>query len=340
MSEKRRNWKADSLQHLLSTISFVQRALLAEKTIQDGGVVFGAALCKDLRVRHMMTDSLKGISQLRGAKYVQSDIGDCYRQVKVFLEDGKTVLFSGTPCQVDALGRFLGKTYDKLLTVDILCHGVPSPAVLRKFVESREKTTGKKAISINFREKDPGWSAFSTSILYEDGTKEIDNSFYYFFVRDFCVRESCAQCLYSSTKRVGDITLGDFWGYREAGPEHIEDDDRGISLVSINNKIGEAAFRSLKGKLDFAARTREEATKSNPILLRPFVPNERAAEFWSDFPEMEWDMLTEKYAIPREKKRDHLSAADRAYYAVPYKKRHMRHLLSCAKRSIIKKLGR
>lgn len=318
-------------------------SLLAEKTLREGGVVFGAAMDGNLRVRHMMADTEEKLDLLRGSKYVQSEIGDSYKQAKECLEQGRPVLFSGTPCQVDALQHFLGKEYEKLLTVDILCHGVPSPAVLRKFIESREQAAGKKVVKINFRDKDPGWSAFSTTLFFEDGTKEIDNSYFYFFVRNYCLRESCSHCLYSSTKRVGDITLGDFWGYKESAPEHIEDDDLGISLVSVNTEKGAAAFRAVKTKLDCAPRGIEEATKGNPVLVHPCAHHERSAEFWEDFPALGWDALVEKYGVSREKKRDKIPAVDREYYARPYKQRHFRYLIHCAKldvRKTIRRLGK
>ena len=113
-------------------------SLLAERTLHDGGVVFGAALTDDLLVQHVMVGVSEGLAKLRGSKYVQSEIGDCYRQVIRFLKQGKKVLFSGTPCQIDALKRFLGKEYDNLITIDILCHGVPSQKVLTRFIQDKE----------------------------------------------------------------------------------------------------------------------------------------------------------------------------------------------------------
>lgn len=315
-------------------------SLLAEKTILSGGVVFGAALSDDLRVRHVVAATKEDLAWLRGSKYVQSEIGDCYRQAKECLEKGQEVLFSGTPCQIDGLKHFLGKSYDKLLTVDILCHGVPSPAVLRKFVDSREKANGKRVASINFRDKDPGWSSFSTTLTYDDKTKEIDNSYFYFFVKNYCLRESCSHCLYSSTKRVGDITLGDFWGYKESGPEHIEDDDLGISLISINSNKGMSAFHAVQRKLDCAKRHGSETTKGNPVLLHPCAPHQLADAFWQDFSKLDWDALVDKYGVSREKKRDTISAEDRAYYAKPYKQRHSRHLIHCAKSDVLKTFKR
>lgn len=315
-------------------------SLLAEQTLHDGGVVFGAALANDLLVQHIMVDASEDLAELRGSKYVQSRIGDCYRQVIKFLKQGKKVLFSGTPCQVDALKHFLRNEYDNLITVDILCHGVPSQKVLTKFIKAKEATNKKKVVNINFREKDPGWTTFSTTIQYEDGTKEIDNSFYHFFINDFCLRDSCSQCLYSSINRSGDISLGDFWGYAESAPEHIENDDLGISLVLINTKKGEKSFQKVNRLLDSATRSINDAVKGNRVLEGPFLPNERSKEFWEDFEKMTWDELVEKYNISRKKKPDQISSEDRLYYAKPYKKRHKRHLIHCLRMNLIKKLGK
>ena len=307
-------------------------SLLAEQTIRCGGVVFGASLGEDLQVRHIKINSLDQVRKLRGSKYVQSEIGKSYSEAKAELEQGSKVLFTGTPCQIDALHHFLDKDYENLLTIDILCHGVPSPAVLKKFLSSKTKQIKE----VSFREKEPGWSAFSMTLTYADGSKEIDNSYYYFFVRNYCLRDSCSQCLYSSIKRVGDITLGDFWGYKETAPEHIEDDDRGISLVSVNTKKGEAAFSQVKRRLALAPRSREDAIKGNPVLSRPCAAHETTSEFWDRFESMSWDELVDTFQIPREKKEDRISSEDRAYYAIPYAKRHLRHLIHCKKIDILK----
>ena len=315
-------------------------SLLAEWTLSKHGVVFGAALEEDLKVRHIMVDSIEKLPKLRGSKYVQSEIGRAYQEVERQLKQGKTVLFSGTPCQVYALKHFLRTDYDNLLTVDILCHGVPSPTVLHKFLVSKERNRKAHVVGIDFRAKDPGWSTFSTMLYFNDGTKEIDNSYYYFFVRNYCLRDSCAHCLYACTERVGDITLGDFWGYQESAPEHIENDDLGISLVSVNTKRGQAAFQRISSKLDSAPRTAEDAVKGNRVLIQPFVPHEFSHEFWNDFPVLEWDELVEKYGISREKMTDTMSAEDRAYYARPYKQRHARHLVHCAKNKVLGRLKR
>lgn len=308
-------------------------SLLAASMIKNNGVVFGAALDKDLSVRHILIDSLEGIAELRGSKYVQSDIGDAYQKVKEQLAVGVPVLFSGTPCQIDALYHCLGNgAKDNLLTVDILCHGVPSPAVFRKFVTQREA----KCISINFRKKDPGWDSFSTELTYEDGVTEIDNSYYYFFNGSYCLRESCHQCKYSNVSRVGDITLGDYWGYSERSPEYIENDDLGISFVSVNSRAGQEAISEIKHKAVLEKREIQDAMRGNPILMHPPTPSEKCKDFWEDFQSLTWEDLTSRYHISREKRQDRLTQEQRKYYQKSFRIRHLRHRTRRRIRSLLR----
>lgn len=308
-------------------------SLLAAAAIRKQGVVFGAALDRDLTVRHIMAESLEEVEKLRGSKYVQSDLGDAYQKAAEQLAAGRFVLFSGTPCQIDGLYHFLGsRPKENLLTVDILCHGVPSPAVFRKFVESKPC----KCVSVNFRKKDPGWDSFSTELTYENGKTEIDNSYYYFFNGSYCLRDSCYRCKYSNVNRVGDITLGDFWGYRESPPEYIENDDLGISFICINTIKGQTELKKIRRELALAERSMQEAVRGNPILSHPPIANAEFAGFWEDFPNRSWDELVEKYGIQREKRKDRLSKEQRSYYGRSFRLRHTRHRL--VKRT--KSLGR
>ena len=311
-------------------------SVLAESILKKGGVVFGAALQADLSVRHIAVDSLDQLHLLRGSKYVQSEIGKTYQEAKEKLNLGQNVLFSGTPCQIAGLYSYLGKNDEKLLTVDILCHGVPSPSVFKKYIMSNEAAADSKLKKVNFRKKDPGWTSFSTELEYENGIETIDNSYYYLFVWNYTLRKSCNNCRYAQTSRIGDITLGDFWGYKESRPEHIEDDDLGISFVSVNTEKGRTAFNQIKKRIDCAPRRIDDALKGNLVLSQACIPNENAVYFWDDFPTMSWDELVEKYQIPREKRKDPMIPEDRRYYSIPYKKRHKRHLIHCAKEELIK----
>ncbi len=151
--------------------------LLGEKMLKQGGVVYGAAFDQNFVVRHKRIDNIKELPVLLGSKYVQSDLGSVYLDVKKDLEDGKGVLFSGVPCQVAGLKNYLKKEYDNLLCVDILCHGVPSPLVFRDYLQYMQKCYQSKIKKINFRYKKPGWTVFSMRIDFVSGKKYIRSKF-------------------------------------------------------------------------------------------------------------------------------------------------------------------
>lgn len=240
--------------------------ILAEETLKQGGVVFGAAFNKNWEVEHIAVESIEELKRLRGSKYVQSNIGNCYKEAEQYLKKGRKVLFSGTPCQIAALKLFLNKDYENLTTIDIVCHGTPSPKVWKMYLEeiaaklfknipdkknqyvSPTGETYKSCIeAISFRSKITGWKKYSfllklnfpnydgknTAVFAEDLHK---NSFMQCFLANLCLRPSCYACPARGGKSGSDITLADLWGAEQITP-HI-DDDKGISLLFIrNNKI-------------------------------------------------------------------------------------------------------
>ena len=193
--------------------------LIAEKIIDQGGVVFGAAFSDDFKsVQHICVDNIADLDKLRGSKYVQSKIGDTYKQAKEYLDSGRKVLFSGTPCQIGGLYSYLRKPYENLLTQDIICHGVPSPMVWEKYVEEHERKISSKANKVTFRNKKNGWKAYSVFIGFENRKqylKEHSADMYIkAFLSDICLRPSCFDCQFKGIKRHADITLTDFGVYR------------------------------------------------------------------------------------------------------------------------------
>lgn len=310
-------------------------SVLAEHVLAQGGIVFGAAFRDDMTVGHTYISDITQLECLRGSKYVQSEIGSSYQKVKSFLKDGKPVLFTGTPCQIDALKNFLKVDYDKLITIDLLCHGTPSPMVFKKFLDYKEAEAKKKIINVLFRFKYPGWQNYSTKLCFEDGMEEYDNSFVNIFLGEKCLRQSCHKCKYTITHRVGDITLGDFWSYKETAPEHIENDDLGISFVSINSNKGKEVFAAIRNKIDVANRTIDEALLGNKVLQQSAIKSKDSDDFWKDIQYLNWGQIVEKYKIESSPKNDWMSVEDRAYYSKPYKKRHMRHKIHCWKIGVI-----
>ena len=208
--------------------------LLATDVISRGGVVFGARFDDDWTVRHDYAETLDGLVALRGSKYVQSVIGDSFKQVELFLEQGREVLFSGTPCQVAALRRFLGgKHRTGLLTVEIVCHGAPSPLVWKEYLKVRGK--GKPLSVVNFRDKTTGWRDYSLRIGNRYSRHDID-LYMRCFLSNYSLRPSCFNCPSKSGRSGADIILGDLWGAERLAPSIS--DDKGTSLVVINSENG------------------------------------------------------------------------------------------------------
>ena len=217
--------------------------LLAEETINKGGVVFGASFNEKWEVEHIFVDNANDLGRLRGSKYVQSNIGGSYSMAEKFLKECKEVLFSGTPCQIAGLKRFLRKEYKNLKTVDFVCHGTPSPLVWKKYLDEVCHANKIGNITdIQFRNKAEGWKKFSLQIKYvnHDGKEMIlretldDNIFMKCFLSNLCLRPSCYQCPARSGKSNSDITLGDLWGAEYICSEI--DDDHGISLVMVRKE--------------------------------------------------------------------------------------------------------
>lgn len=254
-------------------------SVLAEYILESGGVVFGAAMDGKQHLRHIACFRKEDLWRLRGAKYVQSDLGDCYREVKRWLQT-KPVLFSGTPCQVDGLYRYLGCRPDNLTTCDLVCHGVPSPGVWEDMARSIEARKGKTLQAVRFRNKVTGWKDSHFTTVYADGSVDSAPLFATEFGRAFgqalFLRPSCYHCAYTSLNRPGDFTLGDFWGLR---PDELpEQQEKGVSLLMVNTPHGSHLFDQLP--LVRQAYPAERAIAGNPRLASPIQqPADRAAFF-------------------------------------------------------------
>lgn len=191
--------------------------LLAQTVLEKGGYICGAAFADDkLSVEHILINKSSDLIKLKGSKYLQSNTKDCYRQIRSLLQAGRTVLFTGTPCQVAGLKGFLQKNYENLLCVDIICHGTPSPKVYRKYIS--ELGLKGKLQEVNFRNKKYGWGTINsvTIATSEDEYSCLakDDIFMQVFLKNLCLRKSCGQCPFNKMPRQGDLTIGDFWGVR------------------------------------------------------------------------------------------------------------------------------
>lgn len=255
---------------------------LGEIFTKNGGVVVGAAYDEKFIVRHMCVHN-DGIKKLVGSKYVQSDMENIYGTIKESLESGKRVLFTGTPCQVSAIRNFFGYNKD-LYTIDLVCHGVPSPMIFEEYKKQLEKLYGRIK-DIRFRSKVTGWKKYSIEVLFEDGSKyltnNIDDMYFKGFLQDYTNNPVCHRCRYADIKRVGDITLCDLWGYE--GSELLEDDDKGISGVLVNSIKGQEMFKMLERSIKYVDYDIEKIKRGNHCLNAPSLENCYRTQFWECF---------------------------------------------------------
>ena len=258
---------------------------LARGMIERGGVVFGAAFDDALRVEHVGAIDETELSGMRGSKYVQSDAAEAIGNAAALLAKGIPVLFSGTPCQVDGLlAKVREKDREHLLTVDFVCHGVPSPDVFAAYIREIEQKHGQRVKAYAFRDKRLGWKNFSAVATLEDGTQiagtQTDEPFLYGFLQNLYIRPACAQCTaLRGNRRVSDITIADLWGAQEICPE--KDDDTGLSLVLVNSEKGRNALEAAGMQLTTFESDTEKMLRYNPSIESPCVMHRKRSAFFS-----------------------------------------------------------
>lgn len=258
--------------------------MLAEHTIKNGGVVFGVKWNEYFEAVHDYTDTVDGIACFRGSKYVQSLVGNTFKQVRDFLLQGRKVLYSGTPCQISALKLYLSKDYKNLLTVDVVCHGVPSPKIWREYLESLKL---ENIGFISHKDKITGWKGYSFSIKSIDGKllyteKASYNIYMKAFVKNLTLRPSCFFCPSKAGKSKSDITLADYWGVECLMPKMY--DNKGTSLVCANTQKGVETIENLNLILK-RADYNQSVSYNSCIVKSTYQPIERD-KFWSDYSEI------------------------------------------------------
>lgn len=275
-------------------------SLLMNETLSSGGVVFGAAFDSDMSLQHRSAKNEADSIGFRGSKYVQSIIGDCYREVELYVGQGLRVLFSGTPCQVAGLYSYLGKEYENLLTCDLVCHGVPSKKVFDAYIKDLEQRKGAKIVAISFRRKDRGWKNFSVALSFYDGTDDsrifMEDPFMLGFLRNIYLRPSCYKCRFSRIPRVADISLADFWGINKCHPEW--DDDKGTSLVLIQTEKGWDAVNECREHLMIYEADLKMAISSNPCICGSVEQGGDRTSFFSDLDSLSFEKIIKKYLSP------------------------------------------
>ncbi|MBU5434324.1 polysaccharide pyruvyl transferase family protein [Pseudoflavonifractor sp. MSJ-37] len=279
-------WNADEDERLRSS-SGGFFSLLAHWTLEQGGAVFGTVLDETMTARHVCARTEAELAPMRGSKYVQSDLGSSFRQARDLLEQGVPVLFSGVPCQIDGLRRYLGKDYDGLVTCDLVCHGVPSPAVFRAYLDRLEETHGGAQVTgVRFKDKSHGWSHPYFTASFADGSVYTEDFNHTGYGRGFgmqlFLRPSCPQCRYTNTSRPADFTLADYWGLDPKLSLPV-DRDKGISMVLVDSPKGEALFQKLAPRFGQVERPLAEAVAGNPRLASPLKANAKRNAFFASF---------------------------------------------------------
>lgn len=281
---------------------------LSEKILSKGGVVFGCAFDTDWSAKHIYVENKDELAQLVGSKYLQSRIEGSFKDCRRFLREGRYVLFSGTPCQIAGLKNYLGKDYDTLLCVDLICHGVPAPRIWQKYLRYREQKksheVGRELFvnSVNFRDKSKGWTAYSLSLSLSDKSGHTykepslcwnEDPYMLSFIRHLNMRPSCFHCRFRNQRGRSDITIGDYWGYAEAYPEVI-DDKIGVNALIVNTEKGRLCLNEID--FDGFESSYENIVKGNPQLMRSHWAHINQGRFLQqvytrDFKELVMDCL-------------------------------------------------
>lgn len=256
---------------------------IAEYVIKNNGYVIGADYCSNMEVKHVVAHTIEEVKRLMGSKYSQSNLIGLFREIKTLLKTGRLVLFTGTPCQVHGLLCYLHKSYKNLITIDLVCHAVPSPMIFKDYVTLVEKKLGNKLIAINMRDKERyGWGhSYSYKYIFENN-KSVSDSLHVchwgnVFFSELVNRPSCHSCRYSNLDRVGDFTIADFWDDNHKRPDIYS--KLGTSLIIVNTQSATDLIESLSAKMTLWVLNENEAIQPN--LLTPTKSNSKRDDFWS-----------------------------------------------------------
>lgn len=294
---------------------------ISDWVLEHDGVVYGAGYADYFRVVHKRATTEDERDEFKGSKYVQSDLGHVFKQVKQDLKDGKIVLFSGTPCQTSGLNSYIGRRLrENLYLVDIVCHGVPAPYLWRDYLAYLEKKQGDRICWVNFRDKQEfGWTAHHETFKFVGSADKV--IFKYEFYQSIMFRKSCGKCHFANIHRPSDITLADFWGWEKFNPE-LNKDDKGLSLILVNTEKGKRLLDAVKCDLD-TYRVDDINLCLQPNLRHPSILHPKRNDFERDYAKHGFEYVAEKYG-------------DMGWR---YKLRILKRKASTAKRLFLKKVG-
>ena len=275
-------------------------ALFAKTIIKDSGVVVGTRMSQDFKTAEVIAiEDVNELEELMRSKYVQSNTRKIYQVVKRYLDANRKVLFTGTPCQVTGLKNYLGKDYNELFCVEIICHGVPSPKLWKKYVEHMEVRYNAHMTRVNFRCKDKSWREFGINETYGDkayfALKEAD-PYMQMFLKNYSLRESCYSCKIKGHSDA-DITVGDFWGIEDCLPNM--NDGKGTSLIIVKTKKGNILLEQIKGLCNLEKCDYFKAIRKNSAEVHSVPKPQCRDEFFADMNQMSFHRLTKKYIEPR-----------------------------------------
>lgn len=267
---------------------------ISDYILKNGGIVYGAGYAEHFRVVHKRVTNKEECNELKGSKYVQSDLTGIFRQVKQDLRNGYTVLFTGTPCQTAGLHSFIGKKLrENLLLVDIICHGVPAPYIWRDYLKYLENKHNSRILDVCFRDKRMfGWKSHRESIKFENSQERYSATTYtYVFYKHIMLRHSCGECKYTNLQRPSDITIADFWGYENIVPEIT--DNKGLSLMLCNTKKGTMLFNNIKD--DMTIFPAEISHCRQPNLSKPTKMHPKRMKFESYYKKHGFESAMKRY---------------------------------------------
>lgn len=275
---------------------------IANAIIQQGGHVWGAAYDDNMEVCYIEANTIEELKKIQKSKYVQSKVGICFNKIKEELQNGDTVLFTGTPCHIKGLRSFLRKDYDNLFTVDIVCHGVPGHGVFRKYKEWLEKKYNDKLIFFDFRPKEKDGrerSCRCKAHFKKLGIKNIEsseNGYFTGFQRNIFLRDACYKCSSKGEERYADFTIADFWGLGKIEPfnDH-QQREFGISMLALNSNKAKKFLPYIQDYFIIQERTYKEASCSNTQYYECSKPSPNRDNFWNDWKSLEWSELDKKY---------------------------------------------
>lgn len=291
-------WHKDEITRLQSRSGGVFTAL-SDFILDNGGVVYGCCLTDELEIKHIRAERKRERDLMRGSKYAQSTLGDTFKEIKKDLNGGKSVLFTGTSCQVAGLKNYIGDSNRNLLLVDIVCHGVPSPLIFSEYIRYLERKRNKRIVAFDFRNKNKyGWRDHVETIYYNDDSAEDSKVYTTIFYDHNCLRPCCYVCKFKKLTHPGDITIADYWGVEKAAPQY--DDNKGTSLVMINTIRGEEIFDRVREKLVWQRTSIEDSMQ--PPFYGPFSEPKSRERFWREYKNKGIDRIIDKISRKTRKK--------------------------------------